>query len=156
MDRLDDPGAVDWLALRDGTIAVAEVLEWAGQPSCGGVVLFLGTVRDHAEGRPGVTSLTYEAYDEEVSVRLEAIAAEARRRWPDVVRLGIHHRVGTLGVGEVSVAVVASAPHRAEAFDAARYAIDTVKATVPIWKREVWDGGEDWSACSHPVSEVAS
>jgi molybdopterin synthase catalytic subunit len=156
VDPLADPDEVDWLALTDGAIAVADVLAWANQPSCGGVVLFCGTVRDHAEGRPGVTSLTYEAYEEEVYVRLEAIAAEARRRWPDVGRLAIHHRTGTLAVGEISVVIVASAPHRAEAFDAARYAIDTVKTTVPIWKREVWEGGDDWSTCSHPVVEVGS
>ena len=156
MDRLADPGAADWLALTDGTIDVAEVFQWVCQPSCGGVVLFCGTVRDHAEGRAGVTSLTYEAYEEEVVPRLQAVAAGARRRWADLGRLALLHRVGTLGVGEVSVVVAASAPHRAEAFDAARYAIDAVKSTVPIWKREVWAGGEDWSACDHPVTEVAS
>lgn len=154
MDQLADSHAVDWLALTEDTIPVTDVLRWASQRSYGGVVLFCGTVRDHAEGRAGVTSLTYEAYDEEVVPRLEAIAAGARRRWPDLGRLAIHHRTGTLEVGEVSVVVVASSAHRAEAFGAARYAIDTVKTTVPIWKREVWDGGEDWSTCDHPLEEA--
>jgi molybdopterin synthase catalytic subunit len=148
--------ARDWLALTEDVLPVAEALEWAVLPSCGAVVLFCGTVRDHAEGRPDVTSLTYEAYGEEVVPRLAAIAAEARRRWPELGRLVILHRTGTLAVEEVSVVIVASAPHRAEAFEAARYAIDTVKTTVPIWKREVWSGGEDWSACDHPVTELAS
>jgi molybdopterin synthase catalytic subunit len=103
-----------------------------------------------------VHRLTYEAYEEEVEPRLAAIAAEARIRWPDVVRLVLLHRIGPLAVGESSVVVVASAPHRDAAFEAARFCIDTLKATVPIWKLEAWDGGEDWSACHHPVADVGS
>jgi molybdopterin synthase catalytic subunit len=127
---------------------------WAERPRCGAVVLFTGTVRDHAEGRPGVASLEYEAYEEEVCARLTAIAAEARRRWPVLGRVALLHRVGILAVGETAVLVVVSAPHRSEAFDAARFGIDTLKATVPIWKRETWEGGSDWAACNHPVDEV--
>jgi molybdopterin synthase catalytic subunit len=128
---------------------------WAERPQCGAVVLFTGTVRDHAEGRSGVTSLEYEAYEEEVSVRLAAIAAEARRRWPMLGRVALLHRVGSLEVGDTSVLVVVSTPHRAEAFDAARFCIDTLKTTVPIWKRETWEGGTDWAATSQPLREVA-
>jgi molybdopterin synthase catalytic subunit len=113
-------------------------------------------VRDHAEGRPGVSELEYEAYEEEVVPRLVAIAAEARRRWPDLGRVAVLHRVGTLAVGETSVLIAASAPHRGEAFDAARFCIDTLKTTVPIWKRETWNGGTDWALCSHPVDEVTA
>jgi molybdopterin synthase catalytic subunit len=153
---LPEPGELDWIGLTDADLPVADALGWAGQPGCGAVVLFSGTVRDHAEGRPGVTSLAYEAYEEEVVPRLAAIAVEARRRWPAVGRLAVLHRTGSLSVGEVSVVVVASAPHRAEAFDAARFAIDTLKTTVPIWKRETWAGGEDWATCDHPVEEVAA
>ena len=153
--RLPSIGADDWLGLSDAPLPVTDALGWAFRPDCGGVVLFCGVVRDHADGRTNVTHLTYEAYDEEVEPRLAAIAAEARRRWPEIGRLAILHRVGTLEVGEVSVVVVASAPHRAEAFEAARFAIDTVKSTVPVWKRERWDGGEDWSQCASPVMEVA-
>jgi len=145
-----------WVGLTDDDLPVADALRWATVARCGAVVLFTGTVRDHAEGRPGVSRLEYEAFEEEVTPRVAAIADEARRRWPDLVRLAILHRVGALAVGEASVVVVASAPHRPEAFDAARFAIDTVKTTVPIWKRETWEGGEDWSACAHDVSEVAS
>jgi molybdopterin synthase catalytic subunit len=150
-----DAGANDWLGITDEPLPVVDALQWAVLPSSGGTVLFAGTVRDFAEGRPGVTSLTYEAYEEEVEPRLATIAAEARRRWPDIGRLALLHRTGHLAVGEVSVVVVASAPHRAEAFAAARFAIDTVKSTVPIWKREAWEGGEDWSTCEHPVEELA-
>ena len=129
---------------------------WAEHPSCGAVVLFTGTVRDHADGRPGVSKLEYEAYEEQVVPRLAAIAAEARGRAPEVRRLVLLHRVGRLAVGEASVVVVASAPHRGEAFDAARFAIDTLKATVPIWKRETWADGDDWALAAQPIDEVRS
>ena len=145
----------DWLALTDAALPVEGAVAWAVLPSCGAVVVFSGTVRDHAEGRPGVSSLEYEAYQEEVVPRLAAIAAEARARWPVLGRVVLLHRTGTLGVGETSVVVAASAPHRPEAFAAARFCIDTLKATVPIWKRETWEGGSDWSTCAHPVDEVA-
>ena len=155
LDARSDARSDDWIGLTDDDLPVVDALRWAVLPRCGAVVLLTGTVRDHAEGRPGVSRLEYEAFEEEVTPRLAAIAAEARRRWPDLGRLAILHRVGGLDVGEASVVIVASAPHRAEAFDAARFAIDTVKTTVPIWKRETWKGGEDWSACAHPVSELA-
>jgi molybdopterin synthase catalytic subunit len=153
--RLLDARSDDWVGLSDGELPVVDALRWAVLPRCGAVVLFTGTVRDHADGRTGVSRLEYEAFEEEVTPRLAAIAGEARRRWPELGRLAILHRVGALRVGEDSVVVVASAPHRAEAFDAARFAIDSVKTTAPIWKRETWDGGEDWSAAAHPVSEVS-
>lgn len=151
---LGHPSADDWLGLGDEPLPVAAALEWAVRPDCGAAVVFTGTVRDHAEGRDNVTALEYEAYDEEARPRMAAIVAEARRRWPEVGRLVLLHRTGRLAVTETSVVVVASAPHRAEAFAAARWCIDTLKATVPIWKRETWDGGEDWSAGACPVAEV--
>ncbi|MEA2687106.1 MAG: molybdopterin synthase catalytic subunit [Actinomycetota bacterium] len=146
----------DWVGLTADPLPLDGALQWAGLPSCGAAVLFTGNVRDSSAGRPGVHRLTYEAYEEEVEPRLAAIAAEARIRWPDVVRLVLLHRIGPLAVGESSVVVVASAPHRDAAFEAARFCIDTLKATVPIWKLEAWDGGEDWSACHHPVADVGS
>ena len=132
----------DWLALTDAPLPVESAAAWARRPSCGAVVLFSGTVRDHAEGRPGVSSLEYEAYEEEVVPRLAAIAAEARARWPVLGGVVLLHRTGSLGVGETSVVVVVSAPHRPEAFSAARFCIDTLKATVPIWKKEFYADGQ--------------
>jgi molybdopterin synthase catalytic subunit len=148
------PEREDWLALTAGPLPVDVALGWAGRPDCGAVVTFAGIVRDHAEGRAGVTEVTYEAYDAQVVGRLEAIAGEVRRRWPVVGRVALLHRTGALAVGETSVVVVVSAPHRAEAFEAARFAIDTLKATVPIWKSEEWSGGTDWATGSQPVSEI--
>ena len=144
----------DWVALTRERLPVHAALDWAVRPDCGAVVLFSGTVRDHSEGRPGVRSLEYEAYEEEVEPRLSAIAAEARHRWPTIGRIALLHRSGPLAVTETSVVVVASAPHRDEAFAAARWSIDTLKATVPIWKRETWAEGEDWATCDHPVADV--
>lgn len=133
---------------------MAAAHDWAVRPGCGAVVLFSGTVRDHAEGRPGVSELEYEAYEEQVVPKLAELAADLRRRWPLTGRVALLHRVGPLAVGDVSVIVVASAPHRPEAFEAARFGIDTLKATVPIWKRETWEGGVDWGTCAHDVTTV--
>ena len=113
-------------------------------PGCGAVVQFSGTARDHSVDRPGVDRLEYEAYDEVVKPRLDAIASEMRRRWDDLGRIAVLHRVGCVAVGDPAVVVAVSSPHRDAAFEAARFAIDTLKATVPIWKRERWQGGESW------------
>jgi molybdopterin synthase catalytic subunit len=144
----------DWIALSVTPLPVEAVFNWVSRPDCGGVVIFCGTVRDFSDGRPGVTSLEYEVYAEEAVTRLEQVARSTRRRWPVAGRLALLHRVGRLVVGETSVLVAASTPHRAEAFDAARYCIDTLKHTVPIWKRETWAGGTDWSVCSHDAEDL--
>jgi len=133
------PEAADWLAISRDPLPVAEASAWAVLPGCGGVVSFVGTVRDHAEGRDGVTGLVYEAYEEHVAASVAAVAAEVRARHPGVGRLGILHRIGPVQVTEAAVVVVVSAPHRNEAFAAARLAIDATKASVPIWKCESWD-----------------
>lgn len=132
-----------------------ELADWVVLPSCGAVVTFTGTARDHSAGRDGVELLEYEAYDEEVEPRLRAIAAEARRRWPEVGRVAMEHRTGVVGLGEAAVVVAVSAPHRAEAFAAASFCIDTLKASVPIWKRERWRGGDDWGQDATAIAEVA-
>lgn len=137
-------GDRDWVGCQRQPLPLVDAQSWAGQPSCGAVVCFVGTVRDHAEGRAGVHHVTYEAYEEHVVGRLQAVVAAARARWPDLGRVVVLHRTGCLAVGEASVLVVVSAPHRAEAFAAASFCIDTVKATAPIWKREAWADGEDW------------
>ena len=154
MGLLPPPAGDDWLALTVDPLPVDDALEWSNRPDCGAVVLFTGNVRDHSEGRAGVSSLLYEAYEEEVEPRLAAVAAHARREWPAVGRIVLWHRTGSLGLGETSVVVVVSAPHREEAFAAARFCIDTVKATVPIWKRETWSDGEAWSECCQPVADL--
>ena len=145
----------DWLGLTADPLPIADAATWPVTPQCGGVVTFTGTVRDHAPGRPDVSGLEYEAYAEQVEPRLAQIAADARRRWPGLGRTVLLHRIGRLDVTDAAVVVSASAPHRDEAFAAARFLIDTLKATVPIWKRETWAGGSEWSPASHPVDEVS-
>ena len=141
-------GGDDWIAISGGQLPVDDAWRWVGVPECGGIVTFCGTVRDYSDGRPGVTSLEYEAYEEHVVPRLTDVAASARSRWPEIGRLALLHRVGRLEVGEVAVVVAASTPHRAEAFAAAQFCIDTLKHTVPIWKHETWEGGSGWSVCT--------
>ena len=116
-----DDQTTDWIDVTDRPLPVAGAVAWAAVPSCGAVVSFSGMVRDHSEGRPGVTSLEYEVFAEAAVPRLADVAASARRSWPSIGRLALLHRVGRLEVGETSVLVVASTPHRAEAFEAARY-----------------------------------
>jgi molybdopterin synthase catalytic subunit len=112
-------------------------------PSCGAVVLFLGTVRDLTEDVATV-ALDYEAYPTMAEKKMAEIEAEARARWT-VGEVAVVHRLGRLEVTEVSVAVAVSAPHRAAAFEACRFVIDSVKELVPIWKRENSpDGTSDW------------
>jgi molybdopterin synthase catalytic subunit len=150
------PASDTWVRLTDAPLAVGELHDWAVQPDCGAVVVFTGTVRDHAAGRPGVSSLEYDAWAEEVEPRLASLAAEARRRWPGIGRLALHHRTGTLVPGEPSVVVAVSTPHRAQAFEAARWCIDRLKASIPIWKRETWDGGEGWGLDATEIEDVAA
>jgi molybdopterin synthase catalytic subunit len=144
----------DWFGVSDAELPIGVAYEWAVVPSCGAVVLFSGTIRDHAEGRSGVVHLTYEAYEEQVVPRFAEIGAELRRRWPDTGRVALLHRLGRLEIGESSVVAVVSAPHRAQAFEAARFAIDALKESAPIWKHEVWADGADWGTGAHDVRDA--
>ena len=147
-----------WLGLTELELPVSSAYEWAVMPACGAVVLFSGTVRDHAVSEAGVVRsnvgwLTYEAYDAQVVPKFQAIVDELRSRWPTTGRVALLHRVGRIDLAESSVVVVVSTPHRPQAFEAARYAIDALKATAPIWKHEEFDGGAGWGTGSHvPVA----
>jgi molybdopterin synthase catalytic subunit len=124
-------------------IDFAALAESVRHPHCGAVALFLGTVRD-LTGEHVTVFLDYDAYAPMAEKKLAEIETEVRRRWP-VGALAMVHRLGRLAVGEVSVAVAVSCPHRAEAFDACRYAVDTLKELVPIWKKENDpDGTGEW------------
>lgn len=118
---------------------VAEV----SSPACGGTCVFLGTVRNGpAEG--GVTAIEYSAYEAMVDAEFGRLLADAGGRWPDV-RIAVRHRLGTIPVGEASIAIAAAAPHRAQAFDACRFVIEEVKRRIPVWKKELRvDGSEVW------------
>ena len=121
---------------------VRECVAVVSHPSAGGIDVFIGTVRDHNEGE-SVSVLEYEAYASMAEKEMERIGEEIRTRIPGV-RLGVHHRIGRLDVGDIAVVCAASAPHRDEAFRACRLLIDLVKARVPIWKREHGASGASW------------
>jgi molybdopterin synthase catalytic subunit len=150
------PDADDWVALTAEDLDVAAATGWVARPDCGAVVVFSGLVRDHAEGTVDVTHIDYEAWAEQVEPRLAAVAAEARTRWPDLGRVVLWHREGTVALSESSVVVAVSAPHRGAAFAAAEFCIDTLKATVPIWKKEHWAGGSSWARAAQHITEVPS
>ena len=128
--------------LHDRPLEVDEVVARVAGPDAGGLVTFVGAVRDHSKGH-GIRHLEYEAYPGMAEREMEKIADEVARRWPEA-RLAIAHRVGHLEVGDLAVVIAAAAAHRAEAFEACRFAIDTLKQTVPIWKKEVTTSGEYW------------
>lgn len=134
----------DWTGLCPERIDVSGVHEWLVRPDCGGIVVFSGTARDHAGDRVGVEALTYEAWESRASERIDSVVTELRRRWPEVRAVAVLHRTGEVPVGSAAVVVGVSTPHREQAFDAARYGIDAVKAAVPIWKRERHADGDDW------------
>jgi molybdopterin synthase catalytic subunit len=121
----------------------AAVTERVRSPRAGAVCAFLGTVRE-ITGERRTVALTYEAYPEMAMKKLAELENEARRRWP-VIELALVHRVGDLELGEVSVVVAVSCPHREQSFEACRWLIDTLKEVVPIWKKEIWaDGTQEW------------
>jgi molybdopterin synthase catalytic subunit len=118
------------------------LIDAVSSPDCGGIVVFEGVVRNHAHGQQ-VRYLEYEMYEEMAREQIQAIIHEAQQRW-GVERIALAHRSGRLEIGEASVIIVVASPHRAPAFDACRYIIDTLKATVTIWKKEVVTTGEEW------------
>ena len=128
--------------LSDQPLDVGETVARVAGPGMGGIVTFVGTVRDASRGKV-IEHLEYEAYPGMAEREMEKIAAEAGDKWPGS-RVAVAHRVGHLEIGEIAVVVVAAAPHRAEAFAACRYTIDTLKERVPIWKKEVATDGASW------------
>jgi len=131
-------------------IDVASLERAVADPGAGGAVTFVGSTRNENAGR-GVIRLEYEAYEPMALSEMRKLAEEAGRRWK-ITRIAIAHRIGLVEIGEASVAIAVSAPHRGEAFAACRFAIDRLKEIVPIWKKEYFEGGEVWVGCqtSHP------
>jgi molybdopterin synthase catalytic subunit len=132
-------------------LELTELIRAVEDPAAGGLVTFSGVVRDHHDGKH-VTAIAYEAYGQMADAKMRQIAAEVEHRWPEC-RIAIIHRTGKLEIGEASVLIAVSAPHRAEAFDACEYAIDTLKQIVPIWKKEAYDDGEVWLEQEHRLAQ---
>lgn len=138
------PHPEDSFTISFAPLSLVEIYGLADDPSNGAVVLMSGTVRNQTDGKP-VACLEYQAYEPMARQVFYSIAANIRTDWPDVNRVVIHHRVGRLQIGEKSVVVAVGCPHRGEAFDACRYAIDTLKHNAPIWKKEHFhDGSSNW------------
>ncbi|HKV53070.1 MAG TPA: molybdenum cofactor biosynthesis protein MoaE [Candidatus Binataceae bacterium] len=131
-------------------IDVAALEREVANPAAGAIVTFVGTTRRDNAGRK-VFRLEYEAYEPMALSEMRKLAREAGERW-EIVRIAIRHRIGVVEIGETSVAIAVAAAHRAEAFEACRFAIDRLKEIVPIWKKEYFEGGEIWVGCqtSHP------
>jgi len=136
-------------------ISVDEVNARVAARSIGAITNFVGVVRGQT-GEREVEFLEYEAYPEMAEEMLAQIGDEIRERWPQIETVSIVHRTGRLAVGEVSVVIAVAAAHRADTFDACRYAIDRLKAIVPVWKKEIGPGGEVWVEQSEPAGPKRS
>jgi molybdopterin synthase catalytic subunit len=140
-------------AIVTAPIDVTALIARAQAPGIGALSVFLGTVRDLNDGRP-VTGMDYEAYESMAASELAAVAREVCERQPGL-RVALEHRIGTLGIGEVSVAIVAAHAHRAEACDSARAIIESLKVRVPVWKREHYvDGDRAWIDPTRPAADI--
>lgn len=134
----------DHVAITFAPLSLEEVYSLADDSANGAIVVMSGMVRHQTDGKP-VVALEYQAYEPMALRVFQQIAAEIRQTWVDVTHVVIHHRTGKLQVGEISVLVAVGCPHRTEAFEACKYAIDTLKHNAPIWKKEHWeDGSTSW------------
>jgi molybdopterin synthase catalytic subunit len=144
----------DWVLITPEALSPDELVAWVTRANCGAIVIFSGIVRDHSSTRENVTALEYEADNDLAERRMREIVAEARVRWPEIEAVALHHRVGMVALSESTVLVAVSSPHRDDAFEAARFCIDTLKRSVPMWKREYWPGGSAWSEETSPLLDV--
>lgn len=132
------------LKLTFDKLEVGEINDLVAHESCGAISLFVGTTRDNFEGKT-VVLLQYEAYEAMALKTMNKICEDIRDRWPDVKNIGIHHRLGTVPVKEASVVIAISSPHRNSSLEAVHYAIDELKKSVPVWKKEQYAEGEGCS-----------
>jgi molybdopterin synthase catalytic subunit len=135
------------IQILDKPLALNACYDFVTSPACGGIDLFVGTVRNATKGKE-VISLEFESYIPMALAEMNKIAQTIIEKW-QANRVSIHHRVGKLGISDIAVIIAVSAPHRAATFAACQYAIDTLKETVPIWKKEIFKDGEVWVA-AHP------
>lgn len=135
------------IAVTDQPIDIQACLGAVQSERAGAVDVFIGTVRNHNNAR-SVVRLEYESFDSMAIRKMTELAEEAARRWP-VEKIAIVHRKGVLSIGDVAVVIAVATPHRAESFEACRWVIDTLKQVVPIWKKEIYDDGEEWLE-AHP------
>jgi molybdopterin synthase catalytic subunit len=136
-----------FIHISDRALNPQTVIDMVSSDSCGAIDVFIGTVRNQTRNKP-VLRLDFESYDSMALKEMEKIAQRARSTWP-IDKMAIHHRKGVLEIGEIAVIIAVSTPHRVASFEACQFAIDTLKETVPIWKKEIFEDGEVWVA-AHP------
>ncbi|KFW86747.1 Molybdopterin synthase catalytic subunit, partial [Phalacrocorax carbo] len=142
MDECEDVPK-DFIKLKSGKLSVDEVSELVISPYCGAVSLFIGTTRNNFE-RKKVIHLEYEAYTSMAEAEIKKICRDIRQKWPSVKHIAVQHRLGVVPITEASVIIAVSSPHRAESLEAVKYCIDTLKASVPIWKKEIYEDEYSW------------
>jgi molybdopterin synthase catalytic subunit len=140
---VEDRRTSDVYAVVERPLSPDAIAAQVDDPRAGGIVIFSGVVRNQTDGRP-VKFLEYEAHAPMAEAKMREIGEAIRARWTGVRRVAMLHRIGRLEIGEASVLIAVSAAHRGDAFDACRYAIDTLKRTVPVWKKEHFEDGEVW------------
>lgn len=128
--------------IKKAPLVIEEAVEKVRSDSCGAIATFIGTVRNASMGKK-VVYLEYDAYEEMAVKKMGEIGQEVKGKW-DIDKMAITHRIGKLDIGEMSVVIAISAPHRKDALEACQYTIDRIKQIVPIWKKEVWEDGEIW------------
>src|ERR1051325_917950 len=140
----------------DKPIDLQQLVDYVRDPQAGAIATFIGTTRNNNEGRK-VIALDYEAYPEMAERELRRIGDDAKKKW-NIERMAIVHRIGPVEITEASVMIAVSAPHRDDAFQACRFAIEEIKKTVPIWKKEEFEGGEVWigTQTGQPLSDIES
>lgn len=142
MNEIEDEPK-DLITLTYKKLSADEISALVISPCCGAVTLFMGTTRNNFEGRK-VVQLEYEAYTPMAEEEIKKICTDIRLKWPSVKHIAVHHRLGLVPISEASVMVAISSPHRAESLEAVQYCINTLKATVPIWKKEVYEEDYSW------------
>lgn len=135
------------IQIKEETLSITDCSDRVADDRAGGTTVFVGTVRNQTKGKK-VEQLIFESYVPMAKKEMQKIAESATEKW-DALHISIHHRIGTLEVGEIPVIIAVSTPHRKAAFEACQFAIDTLKETVPIWKKEIFEDGEVWVA-AHP------
>ncbi|WP_255668517.1 molybdopterin converting factor subunit 1 [Brevibacillus daliensis] len=144
-------------AIVHDVLQVEPLMKLVSHRNCGAILTFVGTVREMTQGQRTV-SLSYEAYIPMAVQKLQQIETEIHERWKDI-RIAIHHRIGELDIEEIAVVIAVSSPHRNDAFEAGRYAIERLKQIVPIWKKEIWEDGSEWKGHQlgpwNPTSELS-
>ena len=145
---------MEWISVSETPLSPDTLSSWATRPECGAVVTFCGTARNSSASDHVIQALEYETAIDLAEARIEQIVAAARSRWPQLGALAIHHRVGMVHLGEPAVVIAVSSPHRQAAYEASKFCIDSVKKCVPMWKREIWEGGSAWSEDTHDILSV--